>query len=247
METFIKAAPFTVTKRFPEHEHPSWQFNVYLKGRGTLTAMGQELPFVPGRIICVPPHSTHREDSDGVYSDIVLWMSHCPAIPDKPHQCDDPPHKPLAVMAAVMLREYERADDGWQRRCSDMADVFVRYFRHYSSGTSMNADVESLKQKLLEHIADPAFSVEQAAAAGGFSAGHSNRLFRKYTGMSPLQYLIDARIRTAADLLRTEAMSIREIARMTGFADPYYFSRMFKKITGHSPRGYRTRKASPAM
>lgn len=240
MELFLKAAPYTVSKHFPAHAHPHWQFIVYHRGKGSISVGGIEIPFKPGRIVCIPPNMMHFETSSGTYSDTLLWMSHCPALALKPAMCDDPSHRPFASMAEVMLREYERGDDGWQGRCSDIADVFIRFFRYYSSGSVLNPYVERIKQKLLEHIADPEYSVEDAAAECGFSAGHSSRLFRKHTGMSPMKFLIDVRIRTAADLLRTESISIGEVARMTGFADRYYFSRIFRRMIGRSPRAYRS-------
>lgn len=65
------------------------------------------------------------------------------------------------------------------------------------------------------------------------------RLFKRYMGMSPLQYLTVIRIRRAKELLEGTDYSISEISRLTGYEDPLYFSKLFRSQTGISPRQYR--------
>lgn len=62
------------------------------------------------------------------------------------------------------------------------------------------------------------------------------RLFRAYTGMSPLQYVNHLKIRKATSMLRSGMYTVTETAAILGFSDVYYFSRYYKKITGHSPK-----------
>lgn len=62
------------------------------------------------------------------------------------------------------------------------------------------------------------------------------RLFRAYTGMSPLQYVNHLRIRKATSMLQSGMYTVTETAALLGFSDVYYFSRYYKKCTGHSPK-----------
>lgn len=64
-------------------------------------------------------------------------------------------------------------------------------------------------------------------------------IFKKKTGMTIQQYHTDLRIQEAARLLRSTLHSISEISSMVGYQDPLYFSNVFKKATGYSPRAYR--------
>ncbi|MDD5728538.1 MAG: helix-turn-helix domain-containing protein [Victivallales bacterium] len=67
------------------------------------------------------------------------------------------------------------------------------------------------------------------------------RMFKKTFSMSPLDYIISVRIAAASHLLNTSDIDISEIAWRTGFTDSNYFSRIFKKYVGVSPRSYRQR------
>ncbi len=63
--------------------------------------------------------------------------------------------------------------------------------------------------------------------------------FRQHTGRTPTQYITSIRITNAYTLLANVSYSIQEIAALVGYEDALYFSRIFKKYTGYSPREYR--------
>jgi transcriptional regulator GlxA family with amidase domain len=65
------------------------------------------------------------------------------------------------------------------------------------------------------------------------------RSFRNATGTSPMQYILQTRIRNAQTLLETTDDSISNIASIVGYDNPMYFSRLFSKAKGVSPTGYR--------
>jgi YesN/AraC family two-component response regulator len=69
-----------------------------------------------------------------------------------------------------------------------------------------------------------------------------NRLsyvFRKHAGMGPAEYLLKYRINMAQKMLFTSDVPVQQIAQTVGIADPFYFSRVFKKQFGVSPTEYR--------
>lgn len=68
---------------------------------------------------------------------------------------------------------------------------------------------------------------------------HLVRLFRKEMGQSPIDYLIDERIRTAQHLLLDRDKSVADVARSVSYEDAAYFSRLFKQRTALSPLQFR--------
>ncbi len=89
-----------------------------------------------------------------------------------------------------------------------------------------------------EHI-DRYFSTPLTLAAlaerAHLSPTHFARLFRTFYHISPIDYLIRRRIQQATYLLKGANLKIAEVASLCGYDDPYYFSKLYKKHSGHSP------------
>jgi transcriptional regulator GlxA family with amidase domain len=64
-------------------------------------------------------------------------------------------------------------------------------------------------------------------------------MFCKEVQFSPINYFLHLKIERAGQLLLHTNMKINQISLKLGFDDPYYFSRLFKKIKGVSPKQYR--------
>lgn len=82
-------------------------------------------------------------------------------------------------------------------------------------------------------------NIEEYAQSRGMSISWFIRNFKKYTGTTPMQYIVSARISNAQLLLETTQYSISEISRIVGYDNPLYFSRLFHKMKGFAPSEYR--------
>ena len=76
----------------------------------------------------------------------------------------------------------------------------------------------------------------------GISESSFYLCFKRWAGCSPIEYRNEIRINAAKSLLLNSTLTIHEIAAKSGFDDPYYFSRLFKKKTGAAPRDFRGAK-----
>lgn len=83
------------------------------------------------------------------------------------------------------------------------------------------------------------WTLEELAKEHGISVPHLGSEFKRCFGRAPLEYLIGQRLQHAKDLLGRSDLQIAEISREVGYENPFYFSRLFRKHTGQSPRAYR--------
>lgn len=86
-------------------------------------------------------------------------------------------------------------------------------------------------------------NIEEYAASRNMSTSWFIRNFKQHNGITPLNYILSIRISNAQNLLETTDYAISEISSIVGYDNPLYFSRLFKKQTGMSPREYRKEKA----
>lgn len=82
-------------------------------------------------------------------------------------------------------------------------------------------------------------SLPKLAMHVGISKQHLTHLFNQVTGHPPIDYYLRMKIQRSCELLDLTDWSIKEICCFVGIRDPYYFSRIFKKMMGISPTQYR--------
>ncbi len=82
--------------------------------------------------------------------------------------------------------------------------------------------------------------IEKYADLCGMSGTYFYRCFRKWSGITPIEYRNNLRLSNAESLLRCTNMKITEIAQTVGFEDPFYFCKLFSRKYGTSPRDYRS-------
>jgi len=103
----------------------------------------------------------------------------------------------------------------------------------------LNCDdiIEYMRSRLHEPV-----RLEEFACEAGLSVSHFSEVFRDQVHQSPMSYFTQLKIRTACRLLDFSGKSVKVVAIETGYSDPYYFSRVFKKVMGISPEKYRAIK-----
>lgn len=84
-------------------------------------------------------------------------------------------------------------------------------------------------------------SLRELANKASMSPSTFYRMFMKTVGKSPVNYLIDLRLNKAAEMLVHSTVQVSAIASLTGFPDSNYFSRLFKRHSGITPRQYRAK------
>jgi iron complex transport system substrate-binding protein len=97
---------------------------------------------------------------------------------------------------------------------------------------------EQMARYIHEHFGQN-ISMETMAHLFHYSTHHLARVFKRKYGCSPIDYVIQTRILRAKALLVDTGLPIREVAENVGYKDLYYFSRLFKKVTGETPAQFK--------
>ncbi len=114
----------------------------------------------------------------------------------------------------------------------------------YCGGNDFSPVVRTLLAEVDKNLSDPTFSLEYSISSLPLNYDYVRKLFKKEVGLTPLEYLTSARMSRAKDIMlsgvtnRYSRYTISQIAEMCGFAEPLYFSRVFKKYYGISPTEY---------
>ena len=98
--------------------------------------------------------------------------------------------------------------------------------------------LQEIIRYLYDHI-DQNVSVEEMAKMAGLSERRFRTVFFARTGKSPKAFLIDIKLKKAAELLKNTSLNIKQIALSLGYSEQLYFSRIFKKKTGVYPKQFR--------
>lgn len=172
-------------------------------------------------------------------------------------QCTDLPYTlilpgdPMHAEALALLRQAiaaaEAQDLMYEYRIQQNLSHFWLMFAQKTMDVWLNsapkndARSDRVKQMLayIQNNSAEKLTLDDIAASAGISTRECLRCFQNTLKITPFEYLIDCRVRRAADMLISSTESITNIALSCGFSSSSYFCRIFKKVTGHSPSEYK--------
>lgn len=100
-------------------------------------------------------------------------------------------------------------------------------------------DIVQLVREFMRENFTKELSLEQIARHFNFTASYLSKIFIKYTSEPPSRYLMTLRINEAKYLLtHYRNLTIKEVGERVGYLDQFYFSRLFKQMTGSTPKEY---------
>jgi AraC-like DNA-binding protein len=147
----------------------------------------------------------------------------------------------LFVQAQELAGEMPRAFQA--RIAAHIMHILALAQAAQSPGTSVDEElVRRIRCALTEHLEE---NIRMEDVAANLHVGYAKfrRAFKAHTGLTPGQYHLQLRIGRAKDLLTGTDLPVKQIALQLGFESPFYFSRIFKKKTGHAPQEWRNTTA----
>lgn len=234
----------------------TYVFQYTLSGTGQLEIEGTSYKLQPGEAFIVEIPSDHRyylpEGSDG-WEFIFITL-----IGSKPAECwqlakaqSGPVLKipPDSKLIDLLFRIYQETAD------QKITDVYHASAKAYEFTMELYRRIKKIEKspedisihiaKTLSYIktqyADP-LTLNDIAAASGYSRYYFLKQFQEEVNMTPIQYLTKIRVQKAADLLLATSYTVNEIAVKVGYSNANYFNKVFRKAVGVSAGSFRRSK-----
>lgn len=223
--------------------HGCWDLVLNLEGTGTMTADKQTFAFEEGTLFCFPPYVTHEKSSSTGYRDIHIYTyTFLPGFADKGVLSlqDDELHT-ARTLFFQMLDMQNNQTVARMQLIEELYHVLLTWILLQYNASEAPLAVQEITRKLEQNFTNPTYSVVPLLQGYNYCPDYIRRLFKKHHGCSPSEYLTRLRLEHAKGLLRTHRLNgytIPQIAWESGFNDPNYFSRLFKKYTLLTPLQY---------
>ena len=249
------------------HWHEHMQFFVFISGQAVVTIGSERLLARGGDIIIINPRELHSADcvegplrceiirvdfsflscrtSDGCQTRFIEPLENGGIVFRHLVQND------LAVSSCVdsIVGEFDRREPGFELSVkgslySLMAMLFRSYCVRQLGSYERNLQERRMKRfsDILDYVDQNLFSsmrIADLASRSGVTQAHFCRIFADATGMTPVEYINRQRVARAERMLRDTGRTVTEIAYACGFGDANYFSRIFRRYRGVSPKRVR--------
>lgn len=238
--------------------YPSHGLWIVSKGRGDFVLDGSPFTAEPGDLIVFAPGTVYDRqiDPEEPLEYYFIRFSYAVAYEEKDEwhfAAADAAPFPLHGVYRLqnpppVLNLCEQIRQSWPRRgqtaaarrkllFQEMLLSILQDFRARTVAGSTTLAIERTIDHMVQHYKKK-MTLEDLAHLAGLSASHYSRLFKKYTGLSPIEYLTQLRVDRAKELLVISDYRLKGIAQSVGYGDEFYFSRIFKKVVGQSPREF---------
>lgn len=235
----------------PEHEDNLLMY--CSAGAGWVEANGERHPVKAGDLIALPVDTPHEYGSDQSHPWTLYWVhfsgDHAPLYWQHIAPGDTPCVVPIGLHPK-MISDFETLfsarETGYSMKAFVHASQCLKQMLAFiamlsSKHTQNNRQVIDLDaiQTVMQSKLHTDLQLEQLAQQAKLSKYHFSKRYKALTGYAPIQHFIHLKMERACYLLDISDQSISQIAANLGYEDPHYFSRLFKKVTGLSPREYR--------
>ena len=249
MNKIIYVGKHAMTFAVSRHLHNSLELIFCTSGCGEMMFDDRSMRYSTNDIVVVPPHLPHANLSATGFTNIHIYLEDATLNQSEPYIIPADPNGFLLNAFAAAFYYYSGSPED-QSLLLPLYGQLIAATLTTRNQTRLHSEiVQQLKNDILENYPDCGYDLNLFLNSLPFSAGYLKKVFKKETGLTPLQYLTEKRLENAANNL---AMSggkgnISEIAYQCGFSEPLYFSRLFKRKYGISPRSYASKCAVPAQ
>ena len=235
------------------HTHNHMELFFIVGGKGQFLIEDQLHPVDVNHLVIINPNVTHTEVSLNAQplEYIVLGIEGIElAASDTSHRqfsiLDRYESVEISGCLRNILREMEQKNTGYEDVCQAYMEILIiRLMRTTALAVpaepqtvSVNRQCAAVRRYIDLHFKEP-LTLEQLAEEGHMNKFYLSHAFKREYGISPINYMISKRIEESKYLLTETDLSMSQIAQLLGFSSLSYFSQVFHRTQGISPKEYR--------
>ena len=231
------------------HEGLSENILLYcVEGSGYVEVNERQIQLTEQTAFCLPAYIPHRYFADNSDPWSIFWI-HFSLVDNnffpfetltsiKSHERHHLVEHHFGELFSLCEKEYNFGNALCASKLLQLVLCEIYFLQDYQVTDQQNILLNKATRYLHLHLQDP-LSLADIADYLGISTSYLSLIFNKYHQKGPIDFLLDLRVEQACKLLRTRGLKTYEIAKAVGYDDPYYFSRMFKKKIGISPKDFK--------
>lgn len=229
-------------KGYPSHYHDDWEVIAVMEGELTTWIDGEAHRTARGDVLILPPKTQHRGKSEGVFVDLFFRTDNLPY--SKPLILHDY-NEWIRTLMNLLYKASVEGGSGYETICDSLLKCIITYINRLTRDTCKHPVINAVCAKIAKNISNPDFDITKTIEKMGYHPDYVRRIFREELKTTPLQYMTWLRLTQAQRLLVNELyLTVETVALQCGFADSFYFSTVFRKHFGISPRNYRKEHSS---
>ena len=195
-----------------------------------------------GKSIAFIPQNLSYSQVSGNEDLIAVHFEIYGSVPDSvavfcPESCNA--YEPLFE---EILNEWENKEIGYAHRCNSVLSsiLYTIEKERFRRGTDNIYDIASRAAAIIEkHLGDSGFALAEISGMLKISDAYFRINFKNKFGITPKEYQTSLRLKHARMLLETQYLPIKDISHKCGFSNEKYFSALFKRHFGTSPKFFR--------
>ncbi len=221
------------------------------EGRGTIYLNGQKTELTPNTFFIIPKNTAHHYQSSADAPWSIYWVhfigDHAPILYERYLESQQAGHFiPYDERRIIAYNQvFELLSKSFDKRNLEVLNILLFNFlssfiyRHEINPGHNDSDMVNSSIAFMKANINNQYSIDELAKQQALSISHYSRLFYQKAGSTPVRYFNQLKIQRSCQMLYFTNRSIKEICAELGFTDPYYFSRLFKKLMGISPAKYK--------
>lgn len=226
-----------------------------VEGKGNAQINQDRYEILAGDFFIVPAATPHHYEADEDHAWTIYWLHFKGRMSDS--ICDSIAKKYQGFKGSVNYSQkriemfdeiYTNLERGYSNDNITYANMCLWNFMasfmfdnkfNIPTAREHTHDVATIAIDYMQQHLNETLTLTQISKKVNLSVSHFAAIFHKKTGFAPIEYFNHLKIQKACQYLQFTEYRVNEISNQLGIEDPYYFSRLFKKLMGLSPNEYR--------